>query len=424
MLITDGRVIDPTQGIDRVMRLLIVDGKVAAKDPSDGDLPTDYQLIDARGQIIAPGLVDLGVEMREPGNEEDETIDSASHAALAGGFTTVLCTSSSDPCIDSPGAVEFVRQKAAKSRGARIHVIGCLSKHRAGEQLAELGLLNEAGAVAFSDAPRAIPNNALLKRALEYARMFDKPIFDRPNVPELSEGGVMHEGQVSLVLGLKGLPTEAEDLAVARDVRLAEATSGRLHVGPVSTMGAVDMIRRVKSRGIAVTASVCPHNLCLSDEELRSFDSRFKVHPPLRSPRHVETLQGAVADGTIDAIQSGHMPRSREKMMNDLDLSPFGAATLETSLATINTFMIHEKMIDWSTAIDRLSTSPAKIAGVAGGTLVLGSVADLILIDADTEWTVDGTEFRSHCVSSPLNGHVLWGRVTLAVVGGEIRFQR
>lgn len=423
VLISGGRLVDPSQGIDRVMRLLIVDGKVSAQDPSDGDLPGDVQRIDATGRIVAPGLVDLGVEMREPGNEEDETIDSASHAALAGGFTSALCCSSTDPCIDSPAAVEFVRQKAAKARAARVYVIGCLSKERAGKQLAELGLLNEAGAVAFSDAPRAIPNNALLKRALEYTRMFDKPIFDRPGVPELSEGGVMHEGRVSLVLGLKGLPTEAEDLSVARDVRLAEATSGRLHVGPVSTMGAVDMIRRVKSRGVVVTASACPHNLCLSDEELRSFESRFKVHPPLRSPRHVETLCGAVADGTIDAIQSGHMPRSREKMMNDLDLTPFGAATLETTLATVNTFMVQKKIIDWSTAIDRLSTSPARIAGIEGGTLIVGSVADLILIDPDIEWTVCGTEFRSHCVSSPLDGHVLKGKVTHAIVGGEVRYQ-
>jgi dihydroorotase len=424
ILIDRGRVIDPTQGIDRVMRLLISGGKIAAKDPSDGDLPADCQRIDAAGKIVAPGLVDLGAELREPGFEEDETIETAGDAALAGGFTSVLCCSNSDPCIDSPGAVEFVRQKAAKARRTRIYVIGCMSKQRAGEQMAELGLLNDAGAVAFGDAPRAIANNALLKRALDYARMFNKPIFDRPNVRELSQGGVMHEGRVSLILGLKGLPTDAEDLAVARDVRLAEATEGRLHVGPVSTMGAVDMIRRVKSRGIAVTASVCPHNLCLTDEELRSFESRFKVHPPLRSIRHVETLQAAVADGTIDAIQSGHMPRSREKMMNDLDSAPFGAATLETTLATVVTFMIRTKIIDWPTAIDRLSTAPAKIAGIGGGSLKIGSPADVIVIDPQLEWTVVGTDFLSNCVSSPLDGHTLTARVTHTLVGGEVRFQR
>ena len=233
----------------------------------------------------------------------------------------------------------------------------------------------------------------------------------------------MHDGQVSLVLGLKGLPTEAEDLAVARDVRLAEATSGRLHVGPVSTMGSVDMIRRVKSRGIDVTASVCPHNLCLSDVELRSFDAKYKVHPPLRSGRHVETLRRAVADGTIDAIQSGHMPRSREKKMNDLDQSPFGAATLETTLSTIISYMIQEEVIDWLTAIDRLSSAPAKIAGIPGGSLAVGSRADVVIIDPNLTWTVDGTRFQSRCISSPLDGHQLTGRATHTIVGGEVRFR-
>lgn len=423
LLIENGRLVDPSQSCDRVTRLLVHEGRVAAIDPSDGDLPHDLERIDASAKIVAPGLVDLGAELREPGNEEDETIETASRAALAGGFTSVLCCSSTSPCIDSPGAVEFVRQKASKAAGFRVHVLGCVSKSRKGEQMAELGLLADAGAVAFSDAPRSIPNDALLKRALEYCRMFNLPIFDRPEVPELAGSGVMHDGQVSLVLGLKGLPTEAEDLAVARDVRLAEATEGRLHVGPVSTMGAVDMIRSVKSRGIKVTASVCPHNLCLSDVELRSFDARFKVHPPLRSIRHVETLRRAVAEGTIDAIQSGHMPRSREKKMNDLDLAPFGAAALETTLATINTYMISDGQLDWLAAIDRLSTAPAKIAGIPGGTLAQGSPADLILIDPDTSWTVDGNHFQSRCNSSPLDGLTLRGKVTHTLVGGVIRHQ-
>ncbi len=422
LLIADGRLVDPSQGIDRVARLLVVDRKVSAIDPRDGDLPPCDQ-IDAAGKIVAPGFIDLGAELREPGSEEDETIQSGSNAALAGGFTSILCCASTSPVIDSPGAVEFVRQKAAKAAGARIHVIGCLSKGREADQMAELGLLAEAGAVAFSDAPRPMPNDALLKRALEYCRMFDLPIFDRPEVPELADDGVMHDGQVSLVLGLKGLPTEAEDLAVARDVRLAEATSGRLHVGPVSTMGAVDMIRRVKSRGIEVTASVCPHNLCLSDRELRSFDSRFKVHPPLRSPRHCEMLQNAVADGTIDAIQSGHMPRSREKKMNDLDLAPFGAAMLETTLGIVADSLIHTGVLDWSAAIDRLSTAPARIAGLSGGTLAEGATADIVIIDPDQTWQVDTKQFRSRCVSNPLDGHSLRSRVTHTIVGGEVRFQ-
>ncbi len=420
LLIEHGRIVDPSQAIDRDGRLLVIDGRIAAIDPADGDVPSDCFRMDARQQIVAPGLVDLGTELREPGREEDETIQTGSDAALAGGFTSILCCANTDPVIDSYGAVEFVRQKAARAAGVRVHVIGCLSKGRLGEQLAELGLLAEAGAVAFSDSPRSMPNDALLKRALEYCRMFNLPIFDRPEVPSLADDGVMHDGRVSLVLGLKGLPTEAEDLAVARDVRLAEATSGRLHVGPVSTMGAVDMIGRVKSRGIAVTASVCPHNLALTDTELRSYDARFKVHPPLRSVAHVKMLCDAVANGTIDAIQSGHMPRSQEKKMNDLDLSPFGAATLETTLATVVKYLIEPGILSWSQAIDRLSTAPARIAGVAGGTLTVGAAADIITIDPDVLWTVNAANFRSNCSSSPFDGRQLRGRVVNTIVGGKV----
>ena len=422
LLIANGTLIDPSQNLNRGGRLLLDDGVIAAIDPSDEQIPENCETIDAAGCLIAPGLVDLGVELREPGFEEDETIHSGSHAALAGGYTSILATSNTDPVIDSYGAVEFVRQKATQARGARVHVVGCLSKGRSGEQMAELGLLSEAGAVAFSDAPRAVPSDALLKRALEYCRMLDRPIIDRPEVPELASGGVMHEGQVSLVLGLKGLPTEAEDLAVARDVRLAEATDGRLHVGPVSTMGAVDMLRRVKGRGVVVTASVCPHNLILSDEEMRSYDSRFKVHPPLRSKRHVETLCQAVKDKTIDAIQSGHMPRSREKMMNDLDQTPFGISSLETALATAATALVRTGTLDWIELIDRMSTRPAEIAGLNAGTLGVGKPADVAIIDPNAGWKVEPSEFRSTCISTPLAGTELIGQVRHTIVGGELRF--
>lgn len=422
LLIEGGRIVDPASGVDRIGRILLEAGVVRAIDPSDGALPPDCQRIDASGCIVAPGLVDLATELREPGREEDEQIATGVAAAVAGGYTSILCAANTDPPIDSPGTVELVRQKAAVAALARVHVIACVSKGRRGEAMAELGLLSEAGAVAFSDSPRPLPNSALLRRALEYCRMFDRPILDRPGVPELSVGGVMHEGQVSLVLGLSGLPTEAEDLAVARDVRLAEATGGRLHVGPVSTMGAIDMLRRVKSRGVRVTASACPHNLTLSDKALRSFDARFKVHPPLRSERHIETLREAIADGTIDAVQSGHMPRADEKKMNDLDLSPFGQSSLETSLAVIISEMLRPGIIDWPTLVRRMSTAPAEIAGIDAGTLRIGGPADVIVIDPEAEWTVAEAGFRSHCRSSPLIGHKLHGRVTYAIVGGRVRF--
>lgn len=424
LLIENGRLIDPSQSVDGIHRLLIVDGQVRAMDPADGDIPDQVPVIDASGRIVAPGLVDLSTELREPGFEEDETIVSGGRAGLAGGYTSLLASSNTRPCIDSPGAVEFVRQKAAQAAGPRVHVIGCVSKDRKGEQMAELGLLSEAGAVAFSDGPRPLTNDALLKRALEYCRMFDRPIFDRPGIPELSIGGVMHSGQVSLVLGLRGLPTEAEDLAVARNVRLVEATSGRLHIGPVSTMGAIDLISRVKERGIQVTASVCPHNLCLSDASLRTFDSRFKVHPPLRSVRHVEALRNAVASGVIDAIQSGHMPRSREKKMDDLDQAPFGLSSLETTLATVATHLVGPKILSWSTAVAKLSTRPAEIAGISAGSLAVGCPGDVVIFDPDRLFEVRSTDFQSTCVSTPLEGETLRGRVVQTVVAGTVRYDR
>ena len=426
LLIEGGRFVDPSQSVDRAARVLIVDGLVAAIDPSDGDLPAELERVDASGCVVAPGLVDLATELREPGREEDEQIATGVAAAVAGGYTSILCAANTDPAIDSPGTVELVRQKAAAANLARVHVIACVSKGRQGEAMAELGLLSEAGAVAFSDSPRPLPNSALLRRALDYCRMFNRPIFDRPGVPELSAGGVMHEGRVSLVLGLEGLPTEAEDLAVARDVRLAEATNGRLHVGPVSTMGAIDMLRRVKSRGVKVTASACPHNIALllglSDEVLRSFEARFKVHPPLRSQRHIEVLREAIVDGTIDALQTGHMPRADEKKANDLDLSPFGQSSLETSLSVAITELLYPGDLDWLKLIERMSTAPAEIAGIRAGSLRVGYPADVVVIDPNATWIHDDQRFFSNCRSSPLTGLELRGQVMKTIVGGCVKF--
>ena len=253
--------------------------------------------------------------------------------------------------------------------------------------------------------------------------MFDRVIIDRPGVPELSKGGVMHDGKVSLVLGLTGIPTEAEDLAVARDVRLAEATGGRLHVGPISTMGAIDMIGRAKGRGIAVTASACPHNLRMVDEELRSFDARFKVHPPLRSPRHVDAINRAIASGIIDVIQSGHMPRSREKKLNDLDTALFGASSLETTLAVVATDLVAENVIDWPTVVRRMSLRPAEILGLSGGTLQPDRSADIAIVDPHHSWKVQGESFESLSPSTPMEGRTLHSKVVMTIVAGEVLYE-
>ena len=305
LLLCGGRVIDPASSTDRIADLLIRDGRIGAIGDhlgASGEL-AGIERIDMAERIVAPGLIDLTAEFRQPGKDADETIATGVAAAAAGGYTTVLCASSTSPVIDSAAAVELVKQLAERvelsAGGGTIRVlpIACVSAGRAGEQMAELGTLAAAGAVAFSDSPRPLSSDALLKMALDYCRMLDRPIFDRPEVPSLAQSGVMHEGCQSLQLGLKGLPTEAEDLVVARDLRLAEATGGRLHIGPISTMGAIDMIGRVRDRNadgkIRVTASVCPHNLVGDDSSMASFDSRFKVHPPMRSPGHVAALRRA-----------------------------------------------------------------------------------------------------------------------------------
>ena len=425
LLIENGRIVDPSQSIDQVARLLINGGLISAINPDDGDIPPDVTRIDAHNCIVAPGLIDLGTELREPGREEDETIESGGKAALAGGFTTILCAANTHPPIDSPGAVEFVRQKAQRARTCRISVIACLSRGREGKDMAELGLLAEAGAVGFSDAPRPTANSALLKKALEYCKMLDKPIFDLPLVPELTGAGVMHEGRVSMELGLQGLPTEAEDLAVARDLRLVEATGGRLHVGPISTLQGVELIKRAKQRGIQISASVWPHTVSsMTERELQTFDAQYKVRPPMRSDRHIEICREAVADGTIDCISTGHTPRAREKKVDDLDRAPFGMVSLETTLASVIKDLIRPGILTWNDAITRLSCRPAEIAGVPGGTLKEGSPADVIVISPDVAWTVTPDNFLSRSVSTPLLGAELYGQVTHSIVGGELRYDR
>ena len=299
-LIESGRLICPRQGIDRTARLLISGGVIAAIDPTDDALPANVTRIDAEGWIVAPGLIDIATELGEPGREEDETIGSGVAAALAGGFTSLACSANTEPPIDTAMAVEFVRQKAARADGCRVYVIGCVSKGRQGEELAEIGSLLEAGAIALSDAPRPLSNTALLRRALEYCLMFDRPILDRPEVPSLTRAGVMHEGRMQLILALEPMPAEAEDLATSRDLRLLETTGGRLHLSSISTQGSVELVRRSKDRGTAVSVGVRIGNLCFDDELMRSFDSSLKVNPPLRSQAHVDACLEAVANGTID----------------------------------------------------------------------------------------------------------------------------
>ncbi len=423
-LIENGRIVCPASGLDREGRLLIHQGQIAAIDPTDDAIPADTTRVDASGWIVAPGLVDLATELGEPGKEEDETIETGSIAALAGGFTSIACAGNTDPPIDTAAAVEFVRQKAVRADHCRVHVIGCVSKGRAGEELAEIGSLVEAGAVALSDSPAPLSNTALLRRALEYCQMFNRVVIDRPEVTSLARDGIMHEGLNQLILALAPMPAEAEDLATSRDLRLLETTGGSLHLSSLSTAGSVELVRRARARSSQVTVGVRIANLCFDDELMRSFDANLKVNPPLRSMRHLQACQDAVADGTIDVISSGHQPRALEKKMQELSAAPFGMSTLDTALAQVITYLIRPGKLSWLRAIDALSTQPARVLGIEAGTLLPGRPGDVVLIDPSVEWTVDTNDFHSRSRNSPLGGKPLAGQVQMVWVDGKRKFSR
>ncbi len=421
LLIKNGRVIDPSQDLDRVTNLLIEGKRVAAIGVEDYGSAT---VIDATGKIVTPGLVDMHTELREPGREEDETIESGTAAALAGGFTSVACIPNTDPPIDTQASVEFVRQKAARARNCHVFVLACVSKNREGQELAEIGSLVESGAVGFTDADRPIHNTELMRRALEYCLMFDVPILNHPEVLELSHDGIMHEGLTSMVLGLTGMPSDAEDVMTARDLRLAEYTGGRLHLMNISSGGSVELIRRFKSRGAGVSAEICPAHFSLTDDILRTFDANCKVNPPLRSRNHVDACIAGLVDDTIDIITSCHAPRASEKKLQALDRAPFGMVNLETTLSLVIKHLIEPQFLTWPQAIRKLTINPALALGLSKGTLQVGADADVTIIDPDVRWTVRCDEFRSRSRNTPFEGAELIGRAVRVIVDGEVRFTR
>ncbi len=421
ILIQNGRLIDPSQQIDRVANLLIADGRIAAYDAA----PTGREtLIDAADKIVAPGLIDMHVHLREPGREEDETIESGTAAALAGGFTSIACMPNTEPPIDSQAAVEFVRGQAARADNCNVFVVACVSKNREGKELAEIGQLVEVGAVAFTDDGAPIYNPELMRRAFEYCLMFDKPVLNHAEIRELTERGVMHEGLTSLILGLPGMPPAAEHVMASRDLALAEETGGRYHLMHVSTGGSIDAVRRAKTRGVRVTTEVCPHHFTLTDESLRSFDSNFKMNPPLRGRGHLKGCLDGLIDGTIDAIVTDHAPHAKEKKMQELDRAPFGIVGLETALGLVVTKLIEPGHLDWPTALQKMTVNPARILGIDKGTLKIGADADLTIIDPKIRWTVDPAEFRSQSTNTPFAGWELTGRAETVIVGGRIKLTR
>ncbi|GAB6165509.1 dihydroorotase [Thermostilla marina] len=420
LVIRNGRVIDPSQQIDREMSIVIEDGKIAAYDqePTSGD-----EVIDASGCIVSPGWIDMHVHLREPGQSEDETIETGTAAALAGGFTSIACCPNTDPPIDSPAAVEFVRQKAARADNCRVYVLGCVSKNREGEELSEIGQLVSAGAVGFTDDGAPVYDAELMRRAFEYCNMFGKAVCNHAEVPELVKGGIMHEGEVSLVLGLPGIPEAAESVMVSRDIGLAEATGGRLHVMHVSTAGAVEAVRRGKKRGVRVTAEVTPHHFTLTDECMRAFDANFKMNPPLRSKEHVDAVIEGLKDDTIDAIATDHAPHAKEKKMLELDRAPFGIIGLETAAGLIVMRLIDEHKMPWMQVLAKVTCRPAEILGIEGGTLKIGAPADVTILDPEDRWVVDPAKLKSKASNTPFAGWELKGRVKFTIVGGKVKYR-
>ena len=423
LLIRGGRVIDPAQDIDRIADLRIVDGRIAGIGPGETGAGRADETIDAAGMIVTPGLIDMHVHLREPGREEDETIASGTRAALAGGFTSVACIPNTEPPIDTQAAVEFIHQKAARADTCNVFVVACVSRNREGKELAEIGQLVEAGAVAFSDDGAPVSDAELMRRALEYCSMFGKTILAHEEVLELSRGGVMNEGLVSLLLGLGGMPAAAEEVMIGRDTALAESTGGRLHVMHVSTAGGVALVRAAKARGVRVTAEACPHHFTLTDESLRTFDANCKMSPPLRTATDVEAIIAGIADGTIDCIATDHAPHAREKKMLELDRAPFGILGLETAIGLSVMRLIVPGRLAWPRLVEAMSTLPARILGLDRGTLRTGSPADVTIIDPDRTWKVDVKSFRSKSINSPFHGWTLRGRAVATIVGGRVKYR-
>ena len=420
ILIKNGRIIDPANDRDQIGSLLIENGIITEAETSQTSAD---QVIDATGKIVVPGLIDMRTSLREPGNEEDETIQTGTAAALAGGFTTIVCMPDTDPPVDNRAAAEFIILQAERANHCKVIPIGAITKGLKGEELAEIGQLVEAGAAAFSDAKIPLASCEVMRRALEYTRMMDKPIFHHPQVPELIAGGMMHEGFFSTLLGIAPMPAVAETIMIHRDISLAEMTGGRIHLMGITTSTGVDHIRKAQSRGVHVTADVTPHHLYFTDESMKSFDSKYKVNPPFRSQDDIDALISGLQDETIAVICSDHQPFAEEKVTCELDQTPFGVVGLETLLPACVDRLVRTGLLDWSGLIRKLTVNPAGILGIEAGTLSQDAAADITIIDPDREVVINPSQFLSKGKRTPFAGMKLQGKIETVIVSGEVRYE-
>ena len=425
LLIANGYLIDPTQGINGGRNLLIEKGRVASL-PARGDgVPEGAEVFDATGLVVAPGFIDLHTHLREPGQEYKETIATGAAAAVAGGWTSVCAMPNTDPVNDNPAVTRFIIEQAEAAGLANVFPVGAITKGSQGKELAEMGEMLRAGIVAVTDDGRSVPGAGLMRRALEYARGFDLPVMDHCEERTLSAGGVMHEGQWSLRLGLRGSPALAEELDAWRDCALAELTGARVHLAHVSTRGALEAVRRAKERGLAVTCEVAPHHFTLTDAAVEGYDTNTKMCPPLRSEEHLEALLAAIADGTIDAIATDHAPHHADEKALEYDHAPNGITGLETAVALALDRLVHQGLIGLERLVELCSVNPARIFSLADrGTLRPGAWGDVTIFDPDLAWTFQAARSQSKSHNTPFDGWTLCGAPVATVVAGRVVFRR
>jgi dihydroorotase len=423
ILIRNGRIIDPANERDEVGDVFIVDGQIA-KQSEIRNQKSEIEEIDATGLIVSPGLIDIHVHFREPGFGWKETIESGARAAAAGGFTTVVCMPNTSPVADSPSTIAWIKDRAAEVACVRVLPTGAISKNLAGEDLAPIGSLAQAGVVAITDDGHCVQNNELMRRAVEYARMVGVPVLDHCQDYNLVGNGVVHEGYWSTLLGLPGWPAAGEEAIVARNVLLAGCCDHRIHCQHISAGGSVRLLREARARGVLISGEVCPHHIALTDESTQNFETDFKTNPPLRAQRDIDALLEGIADGTLDILASDHAPHAKFEKEVEFDAAPFGIVGLETELGLFIDLLFHRhKTIGLPRLIEMLTVNPARLLGLKAGTLSSGAPADITLIDPDLKWMVDAGTFESASRNTPFHGWELRGRAVRTIVAGKTVWQ-
>lgn len=422
LLIKNGRVIDPASKTDDTLDILIEDGKITALNPRI-DIK-EAEIIDASRLVVAPGFIDMHVHLREPGQEYKEDLATGSLAAARGGFTSICCMPNTKPPNDNCGITEYLVTEARKRAVVNIFPIAAITRGLAGEELTDMADLSQAGAVAFSDDGQPVANSLVMRRALEYSLLLNKLIIDHCEEKTLSAGGVMHEGEISLRLGLPGIPAAAEEIMIARDLILTELTRSRLHIAHISTKGGIELVRLAKKRGIAVSAEVTPHHLILSDENLVHYDPNFKVNPPLRSADHRQALLEGIKDGTIDIIATDHAPHTPDEKEVEFDQAPFGLIGLETAISLMLDRFVNKNIISLEKLVNMISCRPAQLLNLKNkGRISIGADADLTILNLRKEVVVDVNRFASKSRNCPFHGWKLKGGVAMTIVGGNIVYR-